>query len=76
MDHIQARLEALEQHTHTIERQLRWWRGLACGLIMLALLTWAPVGHGAGGGPPRRGQGTGPTPGRPGAQAAASEERG
>jgi hypothetical protein len=41
MDHLQTRLEALEQRTHTIERQLRWWRGLACGLLVLAVLTWA-----------------------------------
>jgi hypothetical protein len=33
MDHLHERLEALEQRTHTVERQLRWWRGLAwwCG---------------------------------------------
>jgi hypothetical protein len=41
LHHLQTRLEALEQHTHTVARQLRWWRGLACGLIGLALLTWA-----------------------------------
>jgi hypothetical protein len=41
MDHLHERLEALEHRTHTVERQLRWWRGLACGLIVLALLTWA-----------------------------------
>jgi hypothetical protein len=28
-------LEALEQRTHTVERQLRWWRGLAGGLLVL-----------------------------------------
>jgi hypothetical protein len=59
MDHLHRRLEALEQqtahlqqqtqalkaHTHTVERQLRWWRGLACGLLVLAVLTWAlPAG--------------------------------
>jgi len=45
MDHLHERLEALEQRTHTVERQLRWWRGLACGLLGLAVLTWAlPVG--------------------------------
>jgi hypothetical protein len=26
---------------HTVNRRLHWWRGLACGLIGLALLTWA-----------------------------------
>jgi hypothetical protein len=45
MDHLQERLERLEHRTHTVERQLRWWRGLACGLVVLAVLTWAlPVG--------------------------------
>jgi hypothetical protein len=41
MEHLQTRLEALEQRTHAVERQLRWWRGLACTLIGLALLTGA-----------------------------------
>jgi hypothetical protein len=41
MDQLQTRLEALEQRTHTVERQLRWWRGLAGGLLVLAVLTWA-----------------------------------
>jgi hypothetical protein len=41
MDHLPERLEALEQRTHTVERQLRWWRALACGLVVLAALTWA-----------------------------------
>jgi trimeric autotransporter adhesin len=45
MDPMQNRLEALEQQTDTVQRQLRWWRGVACGLIVLALLTWAlPAG--------------------------------
>jgi hypothetical protein len=39
MDHLHERLERLEQRTHTVERQLRWWRGLACGLVVLAMLT-------------------------------------
>jgi hypothetical protein len=41
MDHLHERLEALEQRTRTVDRQLRWWRGLAGGLIVLAVLTWA-----------------------------------
>jgi hypothetical protein len=41
MDHLHERLERLEQRTHTVERQLRWWRGLACSLVGLAVLTWA-----------------------------------
>jgi hypothetical protein len=59
MDQLQTRLDALEQQTahwqhqtHTLEaqtrtlaRQLRWWRGLAGGLVVLAVLTWAlPLG--------------------------------
>jgi hypothetical protein len=40
MDHLQTRLDALEHRTHTVERQLRWWRGFACGLAALAVLTW------------------------------------
>ena len=38
MDHLHERLERLEQRTHTAERQLRWWRGLACGLVVVSLL--------------------------------------
>jgi hypothetical protein len=45
MDHLQTRLDALEQRTYTVERQLRWWRGVAGGLLVLAVLTWAlPIG--------------------------------
>ena len=42
MDNFRERLEALEQQTHarevytrTVERRLRWWRGLACGVGLL-----------------------------------------
>jgi hypothetical protein len=48
MDQLQTRLDALEQQVHTLTqhtqiatRRLRWWRGLACGLVGLAVLTWA-----------------------------------
>jgi hypothetical protein len=48
MDDLRTRLDALEhhihtlqQHTQTVERRLRWWRGLAGGLLVLAVLTWA-----------------------------------
>jgi hypothetical protein len=47
MDHLQTRLDTLEQQMHTINRRLHWWRGLACSVIVLALLTWAlPAGTG------------------------------
>jgi len=37
----------LTHHAHRVTRQLRWWRGLACSVIVLALLTWAlPAGTG------------------------------
>jgi hypothetical protein len=41
MDQLQTRLEALEQQMHTVTRRLRWWRGVAGGLLVLAVLTWA-----------------------------------
>jgi hypothetical protein len=45
MDHMQTRLEALEQRPQTFDRHLRWWRSRACALIVLGLLTWAlPLG--------------------------------
>jgi hypothetical protein len=41
MEHPHERLERLEQQTHTVARRRRWWRGLAGGLLVLAVLTWA-----------------------------------
>jgi hypothetical protein len=41
MDQLQTRLDALEQQMHAMNRRLHWWRGLACGLAVLAGLTWA-----------------------------------
>ena len=41
MNHLHERLERLEQRTHIVERQLRWWRGLACALVVLSLLSLA-----------------------------------
>jgi hypothetical protein len=40
LDALEAQLQTLQQYTHTTARRLRWWRGLACGLLALALLTW------------------------------------
>jgi hypothetical protein len=47
MDHLHARLEALEhqvhildQQVHAVDRRLRWWRRLACGLVVLGLIGW------------------------------------
>jgi hypothetical protein len=45
MDQLQTRLGALEQQMYTVNRRLRWWRGLACGLAVLGLLGWGlPLG--------------------------------
>ena len=48
MDPLHHRVDALERQIHTlhqrsraVERRLRWWRGIACGLLVGALLTWA-----------------------------------
>jgi trimeric autotransporter adhesin len=45
MDNLLERVDALEHdlrtlqaHTHAVERRLRWWRRLACGLVILALI--------------------------------------
>ena len=40
MDHLQTRLEALQQQMRTVNRRLRWWRALAGGLLVLAVFTW------------------------------------
>src|SRR5712691_13064577 len=49
MNSIRERVEALKQHTEILEhrtttraRRLRWWRDIACGLVVLGLLNWAP----------------------------------
>jgi hypothetical protein len=46
MNNLRERIEALEQqmramgaHTRTVERQLRWWRGIACGVMLLGLVS-------------------------------------
>src|SRR5215471_4967869 len=46
MDNFRERFEALEQrtehlhqHIRTVERQLRWWRGIACGVMLLGLVS-------------------------------------
>ena len=39
MDHLEERLERLEQRTPTVERQRRWWRDTAWLVIALALIS-------------------------------------
>ena len=47
MDNVRERVEALEQQTaqltqqtQALARQARWWRGMACGMVVLALGGW------------------------------------
>jgi hypothetical protein len=54
-DCLQGRAEAMEQqmqqlmhYSRSVEQRLRWWRGLACGVVMLSLLSLAlPSGKAA-----------------------------
>jgi hypothetical protein len=54
IDNVRERIEALEQqmksmgaHTRVVERRLRWWRGIACGVGLLSLLSLAPSSQAA-----------------------------
>jgi hypothetical protein len=38
-EHLKHQTRALEAHTRTVERRLRWWRRLACGVMVLSLLS-------------------------------------
>jgi hypothetical protein len=37
VDALERQIHTLHQRSHTAERRLRWWRGLACGLLVGAL---------------------------------------
>jgi hypothetical protein len=37
LESLRERIEALEQHARRTEKQLRWWRGLTCGAVVLSL---------------------------------------
>jgi hypothetical protein len=39
MDHIHARLDALEDEVRTVQRRLRLWRSLTCGVLGLSLVS-------------------------------------
>jgi hypothetical protein len=38
--HWQHQTQALEAQTRTLARHLRWWRGLAGGMLLLGLCSW------------------------------------
>jgi hypothetical protein len=40
VDALASQLHTLHQQTRAVERRLRWWRRLACGLVGLGLLSW------------------------------------
>jgi hypothetical protein len=47
-EQLKHQTQALEAHTRTIERRLRWWRGKACGMVIPALFSLAlPSGKAA-----------------------------
>jgi hypothetical protein len=39
MDHLHARLDALEHEVRTVQRRLRLWRSLTCGVLGLVLVS-------------------------------------
>src|SRR5919201_1384987 len=54
MDNVRERIEALKQqmkvmgaYTRMVERRLRWWRGIACGVLLLSLVSLAPPSQAA-----------------------------
>ena len=53
MDHLREHLEALEHEVRTIQRRLRLWRSLTCGVLGLALVSllqpWGLDAQAAGG---------------------------
>ena len=58
-ERLQHQTQALEAYTRIIERRLRRWRGIACGVALLGLVSLPlPSGTAADtqprGGPPRR----------------------
>jgi hypothetical protein len=45
---LEAQTHALQAHTRTVERRLRWWRGFACGMVLLTVLSrWLHSGTAA-----------------------------
>jgi hypothetical protein len=36
---LAAQTQALQAHTRTVERRLRWWRGFACGMVLLTVMS-------------------------------------
>ena len=38
-EQLKQQTQALEAQAHTLARQARWWRGIACGLGLLGLVS-------------------------------------
>jgi hypothetical protein len=46
-EQLKQQLHALEAQTPTLARQARWWRGIACGVGLLGLVSLAPASQAA-----------------------------
>jgi len=44
---LEQQTEQLQQHPRMVERQLRWWRGMAYGVLLLSLVSLAPLSQAA-----------------------------
>ena len=44
VEKLRDRVEAMEHRAHMIEQRLRWWRILACALLVLGLVILPLVG--------------------------------
>src|SRR5262249_53969570 len=44
---LEAQTHALKAHNCIVERRLRWWRGIACGVMLLGLVSLTPVSQAA-----------------------------
>jgi hypothetical protein len=55
MDNFRERFEVLERRTQMVQQRLRWWRGIACGMVVLMLLSLALPARKAASAPPPSG---------------------
>src|SRR5262249_15441022 len=44
---LEAQTHELKAHTRMVERRLRWWRGIACGVMLLGLVSLTPLSQAA-----------------------------
>src|SRR5262249_34484834 len=46
-EQLRHRTQALKAHTRIVERRLPWWLGIACGVLLLSLVSLAPLSSAA-----------------------------